>query len=444
MQRAALKSTGDAGARLFSALPAGHPERMSDETYVIVGASLAGAKAAETLHSEGFTGRVVLIGQEADPPYERPPLSKGYLLGAEPREKAFVHEPQWYGEHNIEWRAGTLATALDKENRTVTLRPTETLHYDKLLLATGSRVRELTVNGAELTGIHYLRTLEQSDDLLAGFRRGGHVVVVGAGWIGLETAAAARQHGCAVTVVEMGSLPLQRVLGDEVAGIYRDLHVAHGVDLRFDAGVAEIIGTDGAVTGVRMTDGWEVAADLVVVGIGIAPATELAAAAGLQIDNGIVTDELLRTSDPNIWACGDVASSFNPLLNTRLRVEHWANALNGGPAAARSMLGSTDPYARVPYFFSDQYDLGMEYTGWVDPGDDYRVVFRGEPTVVDGAAPEFIAFWVRDGAVLAGMNANVWDVTETIADLVRAGLGGRTVDLAALADPEVPLGDLLG
>jgi NADPH-dependent 2,4-dienoyl-CoA reductase/sulfur reductase-like enzyme len=416
---------------------------MSNETYVIVGASLAGAKAAETLRSDGFAGRVVLVGEETEPPYERPPLSKGYLLGAEPREKAFVHEPQWYSEHNIEWRSGTRAVAIDAENRTVALEPTETLHYDKLLLATGSRVRELAVGGADLAGIHYLRTLDQSDRLLAGFRRGGHVVVVGAGWIGLETAAAARQHGCAVTVVEMGSLPLQRVLGDEVAGIYRDLHAAHGVDFRFGAGVAEIIGSDGAVTGVRMKDGWEVAADLVVVGIGIAPVTDLAERAGLQIDNGIVTDELLRTSDPNIWACGDVASSFNPLLNTRLRVEHWANALNGGPAAARSMLGRTEPYARVPYFFSDQYDLGMEYTGWVIPNGDIQVVFRGEPAVIDGAAPEFIAFWVRDGAVLAGMNANVWDVTETIADLVRAGLNGRTVDLAALADPEVPLGDLL-
>ncbi|MET0966235.1 MAG: FAD-dependent oxidoreductase [Nakamurella sp.] len=416
---------------------------MSDETYVIVGASLAGAKAAETLRSDGFAGRVVLVGQETEPPYERPPLSKGYLLGAEPREKAFVHEPQWYDEHSIEWRSGTRATAIDTENRTVDLEPTETLHYDKLLLATGSRVRELTVNGADLAGIHYLRTLEQSDELLAGFQRGGHVVVVGAGWIGLETAAAARQHGCAVTLVEMGSLPLQRVLGDEVAGIYRDLHAAHGVDFRFGSGVAEIIGSDGAVTGVRMTDGWEVAADLVVVGIGIAPVTDLADEAGLQVDNGIVTDELLRTSDPNIWACGDVAASFNPLLGTRLRVEHWANALNGGPAAARSMLGGTEPYARVPYFFSDQYDLGMEYTGWVIPDDDIQVVFRGDPAVIDGAAPEFIAFWVRDGAVLAGMNANVWDVTETIADLVRAGLGGRTVDLAALADPEVPLSDLL-
>ena len=420
---------------------------MSDETYVIVGASLAGARAAETLRADGFTGRVVLIGEETEPPYERPPLSKGYLLGAEPREKAFIHEPQWYGENDIEWRPGTLAVALDLQERTVSLHPAETIGYDKLLLATGSKVRTLTAPGSDLDGVHYLRTIEQADALLAGFQHGAHVVVVGAGWIGLETAAAARQHGCPVTVVEMDSLPLRRVLGDEVAGVYRDLHAAHGVDFRFGTGVREIQGTEGMVTGVLLRDDWEVAADMVVVGVGIRPAVELAESAGLEVDNGVVTDARLRTSDPRVFACGDVASTFNPLLGTRLRVEHWANALNGGPAAARSMLGKTlgvdAEYAPIPYFFSDQYDLGMEYTGWVAPGQYDQVVFRGDPTVVEGAAPEFIAFWTREGAVLAGMNANVWDVTETIADLVRAGLAGRTVDLAALADPEVPLGDAL-
>lgn len=417
---------------------------MSDETYVIVGASLAGATAAETLRAEGFTGRVVLIGEETEPPYERPPLSKGYLSGAEPREKAFVHEPQWYAEQNIEWRAGTLATSIDLAAKTVTTHPSDTVDYDKLLLATGSRVRTLTTPGSDLQGVRYLRTLDQADALLTGFQAGGHVVVIGAGWIGLETAAAARQHGCAVTVVEMDSLPLRRVLGDEVAMIYRDLHAAHGVDFRFGAGVKEFKGTDGVVTGVVLDDGWEVAADLVVVGVGIRPAVELAEAAGLEVDNGIVTDEQLRTSDPDVYACGDVASSFNPLLGTRLRVEHWANALNGGPAAARSMLGKGEPYAPVPYFFSDQYDLGMEYSGWVTPGQYDRVVFRGDPGQADAAtAPEFIAFWVRQGAVLAGMNANVWDVTESIADLVRAGLAGRTVDLDKLADPAIPLEDVL-
>ncbi len=419
---------------------------MSEQTYVIVGASLAGAKAAGTLRGEGFGGRVVLIGEETEPPYERPPLSKGYLLGNEPREKAFVHDAQWYADNKIEWMPGTRAVAIDRTARTVDLEPAGTIGYDKLLLATGSRVRTVDAPGADLTGVRYLRTIEQADALVAGFEAARHVVVVGAGWIGLETAAAARQHGCAVTVIERGDLPLQRVLGNEVAAVYRDLHAAHEVDFRFGAGLREIRGTGGTVSGVVLEDGWEVAADLVIAGIGITPAVELAQTSGLTVDNGVVTDALFRTSDPDVFACGDVASMFNPLLGTRIRVEHWANALNGGPAAARAMLGGTEQYAPLPYFFSDQYDLGMEYTGWVQPGGYDQVVFRGDPAVPTdpgAAAPEFVAFWVRDGAVLAGMNANVWDVTESIADLVRAGLAGTTVDLTALADPDVPLGDLL-
>lgn len=417
---------------------------MTDDVYVIIGASLAGAKAAETLRDEGFAGRVVLIGEESELPYERPPLSKGYLLGNDPRDGGRVHEFGWYAEHKVELRLGTVAVDLDAARRLVALHPSDSLHYDKLLLATGSRVRTLAIRGSELTGVHYLRTLDQADALLEGLRAGGNVVVVGAGWIGLETAAAARHHGCSVTVAEMDSLPLRRVLGDEVAAIYRDLHVAHGVDFRFGAGLSEFQGEDGHVTGVLLADGTVLPADLIAVGVGIRPAVELAESAGLRVDNGIVTDAMLRTSDEHIWACGDVVSWFHPLLNTQIRVEHWANALNGGPAAARSMLGTGGHYAPVPYFFSDQYDLGMEYAGWVTPGGYDQVVFRGDPTVGGDAAPEFIAFWVAGGRVLAGMNANVWDVTDQIQDLVRAGYAGRSVDLAALADPAVPLDQLLG
>ena len=416
---------------------------MTDDVYVIIGASLAGAKAAETLRDEGFTGRVVLIGEESELPYERPPLSKGYLLGNDPRDGGRVHDADWYAENHVELRLGTVANDLDATRRLITLHPADSLHYDKLLLATGSRVRTLTIPGSDLTGVHYLRTLDHADALLAGLRAGGSVVVVGAGWIGLETAAAARHHGCSVTVVEMDSLPLRRVLGDEVATVYRDLHVAHGVNFRFGAGLSEFRGEDGHVTGVLLADGTVLPADLVAVGVGIRPAVELAEDAGLRIDNGIVTDATLRTSDENIWACGDVVSWFHPLLNAQIRVEHWANALNGGPAAARSMLGKGEDYAPVPYFFSDQYDLGMEYAGWVTPGGYDAVVFRGDPTVAGDAAPEFIAFWVAGGRVLAGMNANVWDVTDPIQELVRAGFAGRPVDLAALADPAVRLDQLL-
>ncbi len=412
-------------------------------TFVIVGASLAGAKAAETLREDGFDGRIVLIGDETERPYERPPLSKGYLLGNDPREQAFVHEADWYAEHDVELRLGTSARSVDLADRRVLLHPQDAVAYDKLLLATGSRVRRLDVAGGDAAGVHYLRTLDQSDALQAALRSGAPVVVVGAGWIGLETAAAARSYGCAVTVVEMDTLPLRRVLGDEVATIYRDLHAAHGVDFRFEAGVSRFAVEDGRVSGVVLADGTELPAATVAVGVGIRPTVELAEEAGLHVDDGVVTDALLRTSDENVYACGDVASSYNPLLGRRIRVEHWANALAGGPAAARSMLGGTEEYAPVPYFFSDQYDLGMEYAGYVAPGAYDRVVFRGAGETRDEAAPEFVAFWISGDRVVAGMNANVWDVNDTIQDLVRAGARGRPVNLDALADDAVPLADLV-
>jgi 3-phenylpropionate/trans-cinnamate dioxygenase ferredoxin reductase subunit len=417
-------------------------------TFVIVGASLAGAKAAETLRAEGFVGRIVLVGEEVERPYERPPLSKGYLLGTEPREKAFVHDADWYAQQRIELLLGRRATDLDPSSRTLTLDGSEPLRYDKLLLATGSRVRTLDVPGADLPGVRYLRSIEQSDELGAALRSGGPVVIVGAGWIGLEVAAAARKHGCPVTVVEKDELPLRRVLGDEVAAIYRDLHLAHGVDFRFGTGVREFGALDGRLTGVVLDDGTELPADLVLVGVGIRPATELAEAAKLEVDDGVVTDAALRTADPDIYACGDVAAAHHPLLGTRLRVEHWSNALNGGPAAARSMLGQPVEYDRVPYFFTDQYtdtpSLGMEYRGHVGPDGYDQVVFRGDPTIRPTADPEFFAFWLRAGRVLAAMNVNRWDDGEPLEALVRAGHQGRSVDPDRLADPEVPLTDLLG
>jgi 3-phenylpropionate/trans-cinnamate dioxygenase ferredoxin reductase subunit len=246
-----------------------------------------------------------------------------------------------------------------------------------------------------------------------------------------------------VTVVEMDSAPLRRVLGDELAAVFAELHRANGVDFRFGTGVREFGGLGGRLTDVVLDDGTELPADLAIVGVGIRPATELAEAAGLTVDNGVVTDASLRTSDPDVFACGDVASSFNPLYDRQIRVEHWSNALNGGKAAALAMLGREVVYDRVPYFYTDQYDLGMEYSGYVGPDGYDRVVFRGNPAVVDGKAPECVAFWVKDGRVLAGMNVNIWDVNEDVQKLVRAGCAGTAVDLDRLADPSVPLGDLL-
>jgi 3-phenylpropionate/trans-cinnamate dioxygenase ferredoxin reductase subunit len=408
-----------------------------DTSYVIVGASLAGAKAAETLRAEGFTGPIVLVGTEHELPYERPPLSKDYLLGKAERDSIFVHPAQWYADNNIDLRTGVTVTEIDRAAHAVVLADGTRIEYGKLLLTTGSSPRRLTIEGADLSGVHYLRSVGDSDRLKAAFGEGVRVAVIGAGWIGLETAAAARNAGADVTVLEMAELPLLRVLGREVAAVFADLHREHGVDLRFGIQVAAITGEGGKATGVRLGDGSTVPADIVVVGIGVTPNVELAQAAGLKVDNGVRVDAGLCSSDPHIYAAGDVASAYHPVLGQHIRVEHWANALNQGPAAGKSMLGQDVAYDRVPYFFSDQFDLGMEYSGYVEPDGYAQVVFRG-----DVPGREFIAFWL-DGAdrVLAGMNVNVWDVTDPIQALVRAA---RPVDPAALADPSVDLGSLAG
>ena len=402
----------------------------AQDPFVIVGAGLAGAKAAETLREEGFDGPVVLVGAEPEPPYERPPLSKQYLLGRADRDSAFVHDAGWYAEHGVELRTGVRATRLDPAAHRLTLDTGEELAYARLLLATGASPRRLPVPGADLDGVRYLRTLADADRLRTDLAGGGRrVVVVGAGWIGLEVAAAARSHGNTVTVVEPQSTPLHAVLGAEMGRVFARLHRDHGVELLTDTVVREIRGSGGRATTV-VTDGHAgLPADLVVVGVGVVPDSRLAAAAGLEVDNGVVVDEALRCSVPDVHAAGDVAAAFHPLYGRHVRVEHWANALNQGPAAARSMLGREVAYDRVPYFFTDQYDLGMEYSGLAGPGD--TVVCRGDP---DGGA--FIAFWTADGRVTAGMNVDVWDVTAPIQRLIRSR---RQVQAARLADPDTPL-----
>jgi 3-phenylpropionate/trans-cinnamate dioxygenase ferredoxin reductase subunit len=402
-----------------------------NQTIVIVGASLAGAKAAETLRQEGFAGRVVLIGEERDRPYERPPLSKGYLRGDEEVVKIFVHDEGFYAEQRIELRTSTLVKALDPATSEVVLEDGERLAYDRLLLTTGAAPRRLTVPGAGLPGVHYLRDVGDADDLAVAIGQASRVVVVGAGWIGSEVAASARQMGPEVAMVDPGAAPLAGVMGPEVGGVFRQLHESHGLDLYLGTGVEAIVG-DKVAEGVRTADGRVIEADLVVVGVGVIPRTELAAAAGIRVGNGIEVDEHLETSVPGIFAAGDVAAAWHPGLGERVRVEHWANALNQGPVAARNMLGARIPYDRVPYFFSDQYDLGMEYSGYARTWD--HVVFRGNPD--DG---KFIAFWLADGRVVAGMNANVWDVTGPIQALIRSR---EPVDIARLTDAAVPLEEL--
>ena len=401
-------------------------------SYVIAGASLAGAKAAETLRDEGFDGEIVLLGSEHERPYERPPLSKGYLLGSDERDSVYVHAADWYAEHGVDLREGVTVTAIDRGTATVaTSGPggEGELSYDKLLLATGASPRRLNFPGSDREEVLYLRTLADSDRLRSAFQAGTRVVVAGAGWIGLETTAAARTAGCSVTVLEPQPGALHDQLGPELGAVFADLHRAHGVEFRFGEIAAEF--RPGMVIS---SAGAQIPADVLVVGIGVAPNDDLAARAGLETGNGVLTAEALRTADPNIFAAGDVANSFHPLLGRRVRVEHWANALNGGPAAARSMLGQPVSYDRVPYFYSDQYDLGMECAGLPSPGRYDQVLYRG-----DRAALEFIAFWLSGGAVIAGMNVNVWDVNDDIQSLIRSA---RPVDPARLTNPDIPLTDL--
>jgi NADPH-dependent 2,4-dienoyl-CoA reductase/sulfur reductase-like enzyme len=401
-------------------------------SFVIVGASLAGAKAAETLRDEGFDGEIVLLGSEPERPYERPPLSKGYLLGNDERDSIYVHPADWYAQHGVDLRPGVTVTAIDRAASTVTASGpagTQSLPYDKLLLATGASPRRLSFPGADSDEVLYLRTVADSDRLRSAFSPGTRVVIAGAGWIGLETAAAARAAGCPVTVLEPQQGALHDQLGPELGAVFAGLHQAHGVEFRFGEHAAEFR------PGLVITSGGaDLGADVLVVGIGAAPNDALAADAGLEVSNGVLTDAALRTSDLNIFAAGDVANSFHPLLGRRVRVEHWANALNGGPAAARSMLGQPVVYDPVPYFYSDQYDLGMECAGLPSPGSYDRVVYRGDPKAL-----EFIAFWLHHGAVIAGMNVNVWDVTDDIQSLIRSA---RQVDPSRLTDPTIPLPDL--
>jgi 3-phenylpropionate/trans-cinnamate dioxygenase ferredoxin reductase subunit len=398
---------------------------------VIVGGGLAAGKAAETVRAEGFDGTVTVLTEEPERPYERPPLSKGFLVGKQAADEVFVHAPRFYAEHDIALHVGDPATHIDREGGQIHTRSGRRVPFDRLLLATGATPRRLPLG--DLDGIVVLRTLADSRMLAERLRSVRHVTVVGAGWIGCEVAAAARTLGANVTMIDPLELPLVRVLGADVGRVFRDLHHDNGVDLRLGVGLAGVDGT-GTVERVTLDDGATLDTELVVLGVGVTPRVELAEQAGLEIGDGVVADQTLTTADPRILVAGDIANAWHPLLQRHLRVEHWANALNQGKTAGRNLIGAGEPYERLPYFFSDQYDLGMEYSGLADASD--RVVFRGAV-----AEREFIAFWIRDGRVVAGMNVNVWDVVEDIQALIRSG---ATVDPDALADPDVPLADLAG
>jgi 3-phenylpropionate/trans-cinnamate dioxygenase ferredoxin reductase subunit len=380
------------------------------ETHVIAGAGLAGAKAAEALRAEGFEGRIVLVGDEAEAPYERPPLSKDYLRGESPREQARVHEDGFYADHDIELLTGTTVTDLNAAARDVTLSTGERLGYDRLLLATGSEPRRLSVPGAELDGVHHLRTFADSDAIAAALKPGARAVIAGGGWIGMEVAASARQKGLEVTIVELEDVPLSRALGREAGLIYARLHREHGVQLHTGVAVARVEG-DRRIERVVLADGRALDADLLVCGLGAIPRTELARRSGLAVENGVLTDASLQTSDPHVFAAGDIANAEHPFYGRRVRVEHWANALNQPEVAARAMLGKPATYDKLPYFFSDQYDAGMEYRGLAIGADAFEI--DG-----DAEAYEFVAYWRREGRTIAAMNVNVWDVGDQLEEAI--------------------------
>jgi 3-phenylpropionate/trans-cinnamate dioxygenase ferredoxin reductase subunit len=402
---------------------------MATKTHVIVGASLAGASAAAALRKEGFDGRVVLIGEETGRPYERPELSKTYLRG-EAKKDLHVHPAGYYAEHDIELMTGRSVDRVDVARREVLIGD-ERIGFDRLLLATGAAPRRLDLPGAELDGIVTLRTMRDADQIRQRAERASHVAVIGGGWIGSEVAASLRQLGHDVTLILPTANPLEKVLGPELGGMYRRAHEERGV--RIVAGTTAT-GFDGArhVTAVRTAAGDTIPADLVVVGVGAEPRVDLASNAGLDVGNGILVDERLETSVRGIFAAGDVANAMHPRYGRRVHVEHWDNAKRQGRAAAANMAGRRQAYDRIPYFYSDQYDIGMEYTGLASPDDE--VVFRA-----DRHGREFVAFWLRDGRVTAGMNVNVWDVAPAIERLIASG---AEVDPRRLTDPQRPLEEL--
>ncbi|WP_027499861.1 NAD(P)/FAD-dependent oxidoreductase [Rhodococcus sp. UNC363MFTsu5.1] len=407
-----------------------------NRTFVIVGGGLAGAKTAEALREKDFDGAIVLLSEEDHLPYERPPLSKEHVAGKKALADFTVHHGDWYRDHHVDLRLGTTATALDRGAHEVRLPDGSTLGYDKLALATGSRSRRPPIPGSDAAGVHYLRTIEESDGLIDALAANSRLVVIGAGWIGLEVAAQARERGVVVTVVEAAALPLLGSLGPEMGTVFAELHREHGVDLHFEATVEEITTDAGRVTGVRLGTGAALPADAVLVAVGAQPNVELAEQAGLAVDGGVLVDAALTTSDPDIVAVGDIAAQQHPVLGTRIRVEHWANALNQPAVAAATMLGKPAEYTNLPYFFTDQYDLGMEYVGYAPTGGYDSLVVRGDVT-----RREFVAFWLGgDNRVLAGMNVNVWDVTDAVKHLITAG---EPVDPARLADPSTPLDQIL-
>ncbi|WP_457962939.1 FAD-dependent oxidoreductase [Arthrobacter sp. D1-29] len=413
---------------------------MTEEHMVIVGAGLAGATAARTLRSEGHTGPVILVGSERHNPYIRPPLSKDYLLGKEGEDKAAVVPPGWYAENDVDLRLGVSVTGIRPDAGTVQLNDGTSLPYQSLLLATGAVPRTIPLPGSEFSGVTTFRTLDDSRRLRQLLDQGGkNVVMIGSGWIGMELAAAAATYGNNVTLLGREDVPLAAAIGPELGGFFRSLHQAHGVNFRLPASAHELTGTDGAVSAVVTDSGEVLPADVVVIAVGVVPDVGLAHTAGLKVENGILTDESLRTSVTGIFAAGDVANALHPFTGQHYRSEHWSNALTGGKVAARAMLGLDAVHSAIPYFYTDQFDVSMEYSGFPDLATGTKPVIRGSLE-----AKEFIAFWQRDSRVVAGMSVN-WPRTSGPAQkVIKALITGRLqVARERLADASVGLDQML-
>jgi 3-phenylpropionate/trans-cinnamate dioxygenase ferredoxin reductase subunit len=399
------------------------------DVFAIVGASLAGGSAAATLRQEGFDGSVILIGAEPYPPYERPPLSKEYLRGEFSFEQALVQPVGFYDDNSIETHFGVRARRVNAAEKVVELEGGERLSYDKLLIATGGRNRRFPTPGLDLEGIYDLRTVDDCDRIRAEASPGRKAVVGGMGFIGSEVAASLRQLSVDVIVIDRNKAPLRRVLGEEVGRVIEGIHNDHGATLIFEDTVAAFEGEGGRVERVKTERGRLIECDFVVVGVGIEPVTELLAGTDVEIDNGIVVDEFCRTGVEGIYAAGDVANHYHPVFERRIRVEHWQNALNQGPAAARSMLSKGEPYDEVPWFWSDQYDFNLQYAGFHTEWDEL---------VVRGSMEErnFVAFYRKDGRVLAAVAGNRGrDLRRSMA-LIKAQ---HPVDATKLRDPDVDL-----
>lgn len=414
---------------------------MTHERMVIAGGGLAGATAAKTLRSEGFPGPVTLLASEERIPYLRPPLSKEFLLGKDDEDSVPVVPAGWYEENDVELLLGNPASGIDAGSRTVTLKDGRSLDYAKLLIATGAQPRQIPLPGTDLEGVMTFRTFGDSLRLQSLLRDGGRrVVMVGSGWIGMELAAAARTYGNDVVLLGLEEIPLSAAIGPELGNYFRALHEQNGVSFRLPASAAGIEGKDGRATAVRTDTGEVLPADIVIIAVGVVPDTSLAETAGLTLDNGILVDSALRTSAPDILAAGDVANALHPFTGEHHRSEHWANALNGGKVAAKTMLDQNAALDVVPYFYTDQFTLSMEYSGFPSLATGVEPVIRG--SLDDGS---FIAFWMRDGRkeqgeVVAGMNVNMRRVQKPIKALIS---GRVQVNVAHLTSPDVPLEDLL-